>query len=240
MHVYDMQKVPTFSSYSSRKITVWLSSCGREKKKRCEIWCALHNPLIYMASHNAPLLRVTLYCSAGCTRHYVIHATRSSLNDIGAAFKADHTSTDTWPLTQTNLDHCTSGTDGMQPLAARNSTVWVCVCLFASLSERRRCAGQQAPPTAAVLAPMRQMGKIRLSLRNKQSKTDMYAQHTHMLTAARRLCWEGSWITKFSDVHLPSILSSDFILFRQHPPSDQKGARHHNITATGSHTAHVH
>lgn len=30
MQVNDMQKVQTFSSYSSRKITVWLSSCGRE------------------------------------------------------------------------------------------------------------------------------------------------------------------------------------------------------------------
>lgn len=138
MHVSDMQKVASFSSHSSQKLTVWLSSCGREKG--CEIWCALHNPLIYIASRNAPLLRVTLYCSAGCTRHYVIRATRSSLNDIGAAFTADHTSTDTWPLTQTNLDHCTSGTDGMQSLAARNFIACVCVCLFASLSERRRWA----------------------------------------------------------------------------------------------------
>lgn len=80
--------------------------------------------------------------------------------------------------------------------------------------------------------PVRQMGKSDcLSQINTVKKTCTH-KHEHMVTAARRLRWEGSWIITFSDVHQLSILTSDLILPRHHPPSDQKGARHRSITAT--------
>ncbi len=158
MHVYDMQKVPTFSSYSSRKITVWLSSCGREKKN--DVKYDVHYIILLFTWHPITHRSWELRCTAAQVAPSLCHPCntvqpewhRSSVQGWPHLHRHMTLNPDeSWPL------HIR--TDGMQALAARNSTVWVCVCLFASLSERRRCAGQQAPPTAAVLAPMRQWEK---------------------------------------------------------------------------------
>jgi len=213
--------------------------------------CVLHNSPTCIWSHNAPLLRVTLQCRSGCKRHYVICAARSSLNWHRSIVQG-------WPALHR---HMTLDPDKSWPLHIRDRwnavtrcqklhSVCMCVCLFASLSERRRwpvrsqlCWSTSSAYSSCLRSPWDKWEKSDCLLQiNTVKKTCTLTTHKHtrMLTTARRLRWEGSWRIMFSDVHQLSILTSDLTLPRQHPPSDQTGARHRSITATCSHTAHIH